>query len=329
MANITIAGGGGFSPDPMTAEFGRKYPVIRERIYAIDRFATASRVSANALFELSLEANQDFASASRRLAEFESKIGTPAQQPARVIEAQRDEVERQKVARQDIAVRLNKAQRRANIDQFAIDATSRLFARLAASGVPPHLVSTPLPKGDRLEKLDEIRKAVAETEGTLKKVRRAAIPEEEAVARGIKRIDELIGTGLPRFDFSDVRGPSPFFSFDALDDDEARKATPNLLGAVLAIGRDKFIDHLKAEARRHYATRVELALDDVTKRDRITKLEAELLALERIDVELVLALRADNRDVTFRPNTDARALLGVEGVAAPKADIRMMEPGDL
>jgi hypothetical protein len=327
MANITVSGGG-FAPDEHTAEYLRRYPVIKTRIHAVERFAASSRVSANALFELSLDTDRDLGFAARRLADYESKIGTPAQQPARAIEAQRDEVEKLQATRREIAAQLSEVQRRANLDQFSLDAMARLLARLAASGAPPMVVGTPLPKGDMRDKLDEIRKSIAESEAILKRVRRAAVPEDQAVAQGTRNIDELIAAQALRFDFSDARGPQPYVGFDTLDSDEARKATPNLLGALLALNRDGAIEQLKAQAQRHYSTRVDLALDAQTKRDRIVKLEAELLTLERIDVELILALRADNRDVPFRPNTDARALLGVEGVAALKPDTRMMEPGD-
>lgn len=73
-------------------------------------------------------------------------------------------------------------------------------------------------------------------------------------------------------------------------------------------------DHVEERLLELVPDRIEGALTDEQREQRLTKLRAELLRLERIEEALLERAEAEGRQVARRPDADARAVLGIDVV---------------
>ena len=76
-------------------------------------------------------------------------------------------------------------------------------------------------------------------------------------------------------------------------------------------------DEILADARKvieeHYEDNVTLVLTDDQKRKRLAEIADEVLAIERRECAVIWAAREEGEVIEFRPDTDIRAVLGVDG----------------
>lgn len=82
--------------------------------------------------------------------------------------------------------------------------------------------------------------------------------------------------------------------------------------------RDEIIEIGRKAIDEHYAYNVALVLSDGEKRSKLRQIAADVLASERLECAHIWAALEEGEAIDFRPDTDPRAVLGVDGVLPPK-----------
>jgi len=93
--------------------------------------------------------------------------------------------------------------------------------------------------------------------------------------------------------------------------------------AYVAEHREEILAKAREAIRAHYEDNVVLVLNVDQKRKRLRQIANETLALERRECAVIWAARDEDEVIEFRPDTDVRALLGIDGPPPPKVERRL------
>lgn len=192
---------------------------------------------------------------------------------------------------------------------------------LAAWNPEAQPVEVKLPKGDLTETISTQRAERARLLGSRKGVRNAPPSADEAEAGLLAELADLARDGAPRVSFSGGRASlrMPMVGVDA--EPNSMGGDPGILpvtgdahGLAAYFFHDQIAEIIKSEVAAHYAD-IPMVLSAAQKRQKHAEIDAAILEVERIECAAVWALRDQGISFAFRPDTDPRALLGVDGPA--------------
>lgn len=177
-----------------------------------------------------------------------------------------------------------------------------------------HVIGVPDKGQSAKQMVLSIRESIARLRKGEDKTRKAPQPIDRAKAAFAARVDELAST--PPFEVVrnghvfDVRFPvvevlaEPVGGVPVAFDPRP---------AYVATHRDEILGAGFKAIERHYEDNVSLALDENGKRVRLAEIGDEILVLERRECAVIWAARDDGEVIDFRPDTDIRAVLGIDG----------------
>jgi hypothetical protein len=170
------------------------------------------------------------------------------------------------------------------------------------------------------DKTDEviIADAVAgqrETREQLRDVEAAWAPADEVEAALLNQLDQLASEPPIAVSWAN-RKPRIEFAWQALPDVATVVAghvatIPDTAALIARFHRDDLVAEIEQQVAQQYAT-APLVMSTAERAEAITRLQAELLHLERIEAAAIWRARAEGRHIPFRANIDVRALLGVQ-----------------
>lgn len=177
--------------------------------------------------------------------------------------------------------------------------------------------ATKLPARHKLpEFVAEKRARLAELRAKRKETASAPLPPEMVKAQLRAKVSALASAGQLRVN-TDAGAVDLVWPMKALNAEPPRNnpsAVPRAIDteAVLAfLFGDRIIEEAARAVDEAYEG-TELVLDPFEKRKQLAELDAQLLELERAEVDAILALlAAGDRSIDFRPGTDPRAILGL------------------
>lgn len=179
-----------------------------------------------------------------------------------------------------------------------------------------------LPRGKRMDDLvEETRAEIGKHRDNIKRVGGAWPAQGALVKSAMVPIAEL--AKRPRvevaFSKSGISVRLPSVKIDAASSSGfAVPVAPDFRPAYV---REHFVE-IEAEVTQkvaaYYAENDILVLSEAERRARVAKLDAEILALERLECEAIFATRKHGQHLDFRPDTDPRALLGIDGPTPKK-----------
>jgi hypothetical protein len=221
-------------------------------------------------------------------------------------------------------------QRNAEADPLRA-ALGRIDSYLAYLGaddeLKPYKASTPATKGKSniSAELEKLRDAIARGRADLHRVRSAPLPSAKAKAQATAAIEMLAARGtvdvMGLISHGDpIRWPEVTLRADIhAAADTAVSAigftqSTDALGMLAWVFRDQLINAINKEI--DLLANDDEALTDEQRRAREQKLAAEILDLEQKECRLIEQLG----DLSFRPDADPRAILGIDA-RAPRGDL--------
>jgi hypothetical protein len=176
-----------------------------------------------------------------------------------------------------------------------------------------------LKKGESLpDAIERDQRRVRELEADANQVRAAPLPSSTVIDAEIERINALAQKGVPdamaaiergealqwptvsSMISSSLGGETPVFG---------NTEAPDVIAILAALFRERMIELAKTAILRDADDDAALSMEERAK--RIAQIERDKLATERDEVALIRQAKAQNQPITFRPDTDPRAFLGL------------------
>jgi hypothetical protein len=271
-----------------------------ERALEADRdYGREQTVSAAAFYGLSPEVYDDIANGPPR--------GNPRMRMRSQVEArQRAEAEpRERATREREKTKKYRAvQRQYDLLLPSVEALAVAMSR--KGGGTDVLIN--IPKGATIQGQAEVVRSLKKERGATD----AALPPIDGAKRQVRGKVAMMAQGFEAIVVDGqvrIRPPIEQVKGVELTSPGMLASVTDAAALVAWLAPDKVIEHLEAQLDADYAG--QLSLSDEEKRKRLADLDAKILAAERIEAELVWQAIERGESITFRPDIDPRAVLGI------------------
>lgn len=297
----------------------RKNPIPASRAAAFRGLLDRLEARADAAFEATQRGHEAKLEAGAAIGFHDEHVRTHGETPEgaerrKALVAEREEEAKLQESRQA-------ASKAANSERGALrtayNSMTVMANALALSDTKPRLATTKLPHGSPV---DVLAKAIARRADLLaeRKGTEGAVGDKESATRTI--IDQCMrladeGRAGLRVTLGGRRGPTLHLPVEVVAAEPTGDTVPVATDAgalIAALFPEKFEKAALAALDVAYATKGLIALNPIEKAKKISSIEADILAQDRIIADATLAAHAQHFDVTVPADLAAKAMLGIE-----------------